>query len=53
MGAGHDVKQMRDHAVGDERLAQVVEVESPGVGRAVSDGLEDLAGRMIRARRRS
>ena len=47
VGAGDDVKQVRDHAVGDERLAQIVEVEPPGIGRAVGDGLEDLAGRMI------
>ena len=47
MGAGDDVKEVRDHAVGDERLAQVVEVESPGIGGAVGDRLEDCAGRMI------
>src|SRR5947207_13749009 len=38
---------MGDHAVGEERLAEVVEVEPPGVGRAVCDDLEDRAGRVI------
>ena len=45
--AGDDVEQVRDHAVGDERLAVVVEVEAPGVRRAVGDGLEDLPGGVI------
>ena len=45
--AGDHAEQVRDHAVGDERLAEVVEVEAPGVGRAVGDDLEDLAGRVI------
>ena len=45
--AGDHAEQVRDHAVGDERLAEVVEVESPRVGRAVRDDLEDLAGRVI------
>ena len=47
VGAGDDVEEVRDHAVGDEHLAVVVEVEAPGVGRAVGDGLEDLPGRVI------
>ena len=47
VGAGDDVEEVRDHAVGDERLAVVVEVEAPGIGGAVGDDLEDLAGRVI------
>ena len=44
---GDHAEEVRDHAVGDERLAVVVEVEAPGVGGAVRDDLEDLAGRVI------
>ena len=44
---GHDVVEVRDDAVGDERLAEGVEVEPPGVRRAVRHDLEDLAGRVV------
>ena len=41
------MKQVRDHAVGDERFPQVVEIEPPRIRRAMGDGLEDLARGMI------
>ena len=44
---GDDVAEVRDDAVGDEHLAVVVEVEAPGVGRAVGDDLEDLPRRVV------
>ena len=39
--AGDDVEEVLDHAVGDEHLAVVVEVEAPGIGGAVGDDFED------------
>ena len=45
--AGDDVEEVRDHAVGDESLPVIVEIETPGVGGTVRDGLENLAGGMI------
>ncbi len=47
VGAGDHAEQVGDHAVGDERLAVVVEVQAPRIGGAVGDDLEDLAGRVI------
>src|SRR6202522_1635556 len=47
MCARDDVKKVRDHAIGDKRLAHVVEVESPGIGGSVRDRLEGRPGRMI------
>src|SRR5262245_49303206 len=38
---------MADDAVGDERLAVLVEVHAPGVGRAVGDDLVLLLRRMV------
>ena len=53
MGTGNHVEEVGEHAVGDERFAQVVEVESPGVGGAMGDCLKDLRGSDDNARRRS
>src|SRR5207249_6998163 len=47
MSAGHDVKNVLDDAVGDEQLAALVPVDSPGVGRAVGIDLELMSHRMI------
>ena len=47
MRAGDDMEQMRDHAVGDERLAMVVKIQAPGVGGSMGHGLEDLPGGVI------
>ena len=38
---------MRDHAIGDEHLAVVVEIEPPGIGRAVGHRLDHLVVGMI------
>ena len=46
MRAGDDVEQVRNDAIGDEHLADVVEIEPPGVRRPVGDGLERLANRV-------
>ena len=53
MGAGNHVEKVRQHAVGDERFAQVVEIKTPGVGRAVGNCLKDRAWSDDNARRRS
>ena len=46
-GARDDVVEVRDHARGQEALAVGVEVEAPGVARAVGDDLEPLLRRVI------
>ena len=45
--SGHDVKQMRIHAVADKRLTVVIPVDAPGIGRPVGVGLPDVADGMI------
>ena len=45
--AGDDVEEVVDHAVGDEHLAVLVEVEAERVGGAVGDRLEHLARRVV------
>src|SRR5581483_9052605 len=42
-----DVEAVRDDAALDERLAAVVEVEAPGVARAVGEDLEDVPRRVV------
>ena len=41
------VIQVRDDAGGDERLAVVVEIDAPGIARAVGEDLEDVPRRVI------
>ena len=47
VSAGDEVPEVAVDAVGEEELSVVVVVEAPRIGRAVSDGFEDLARRMI------
>ncbi len=47
MAAGDDVPEMIDDAIGDEHLAMLIEVEAPGIRRAVRHHLELFLGRMI------
>ena len=42
----HDVEQMVDHAVRDEHLTVLVEIEPPRIGGAVGDDLEQLLRRV-------
>ena len=39
--------QVRDDAGGEERLAEVVEIDAPGVARAVGEDLEHMPRRMV------
>src|SRR5205085_8151192 len=47
VGAGDDVPEMLDDAVGNECLAVIVEVDAPGVGCAMRDDFEDLPRRVV------
>src|SRR5438552_315984 len=47
VAAGDDVKEMLDHAIGDEHFAVVVEVEAPGIGRSLCDEFKDVADWVI------
>ena len=40
MRTGHDVPEVADHAIGDEHLPVVIEIQPPGIGGAVGDDLE-------------
>ena len=42
-----DVVEVRDDAGGDDHLPVLVEVDAPGVARAVGEDLEDVPGRMV------
>src|SRR5262249_18822231 len=47
VGAGHDVEEVLDDAVGDEQLAVLVPVQAPGVGGAPGDHLDLPARRVV------
>src|SRR5262249_19888236 len=47
VGSGNDMPQVANDSIDEKHLAVVVVVETPGVGRALSDDFEDLAGGMI------
>src|SRR5262245_29330739 len=47
VGARNHVPEMADHAVGEKALAMLVEIEAPGIRRAVTDHLDNLARRMV------